>query len=204
MTDVKVTLSDKRQNELQKITNQDNGEFTFNKQEVECGDDYVYVRAQKEDYSVAENKVDIIKSGDNIRTELFLQRIRKQFTVGDNLAKFFNIEIIYFDFDKSNIRYDAAVDLSKIVEVMKEYPKMKIAIKSHTDSRGSDAYNLALSDRRAKSTLEWMVKQGISRDRLTAKGYGETQLVNGCSNGVPCTEEEHQANRRSEFIITEM
>ena len=87
---------------------------------------------------------------------------------------------------------------------MKEYPKMKIAIKSHTDSRGSDAYNLALSDRRAKSTLEWMVKQGISRDRLTAKGYGETQLVNGCSNGVPCTEEEHQANRRSEFIITEM
>ena len=87
---------------------------------------------------------------------------------------------------------------------MKEYPKMKIAIKSHTDSRGSDAYNLTLSDRRAKSTLEWMVKQGISRDRLTAKGYGETQLVNGCSNGVPCTEEEHQANRRSEFIITEM
>ena len=81
---------------------------------------------------------------------------------------------------------------------------MKIAIKSHTDSRGSDAYNLALSDRLAKSTLEWMVKQGISRDRLTAKGYGETQLVNGCSNGVPCTEEEHQANRRSEFIITEM
>ena len=109
-----------------------------------------------------------------------------------------------FDFDKSNIRYDAAVDLSKIVEVMKEYPKMKIAIKSHTDSRGSDAYNLALSDRRAKSTLEWMVKQGISRDRLTAKGYGETQLVNGCSNGVPCTEEEHQQNRRSEFIITQM
>ena len=204
LTDVKVTLSDKRQNELQKITNQDNGEFAFNKQEVECGDDYVYVRAQKEDYSVAENKVDITKSGDNIRTELFLQRIRKQFTVGDNLAKFFNIEIIYFDFDKSNIRYDAAVDLSKIVEVMKEYPKMKIAIKSHTDSRGSDAYNLALSDRRAKSTLEWMVKQGISRDRLTAKGYGETQLVNGCSNGIPCTEEEHQANRRSEFIITEM
>ena len=138
------------------MTNQDNGEFAFNKQEVECGDDYVYVRAQKEDYSVAENKVDITKSGDNIRTELFLQRIRKQFTVGDNLAKFFNIEIIYFDFDKSNIRYDAAVDLSKIVEVMKEYPKMKIAIKSHTDSRGSDAYNLALSDRRAKSTLEWI------------------------------------------------
>lgn len=106
--------------------------------------------------------------------------------------------------NKSDIRPDAAVELAKIVEVMKEYPKMKIDIRSHTDSRASDAYNLALSDRRAKSTLEWIVKQGIERKRLTAKGYGETRLVNGCSNGVPCTEEEHQANRRSEFIIVSM
>ena len=106
--------------------------------------------------------------------------------------------------DKSNIRPDAAVELAKIVEVMKEHPAMKIDIRSHTDSRASDDYNLKLSDRRAKSTMEWIVKQGIDRKRLTAKGYGETQLVNGCSNGVPCTEEEHQANRRSEFIVVSM
>ena len=87
---------------------------------------------------------------------------------------------------------------------MKQYPKMKIDIRSHTDSRATDAYNLALSDRRAKATLEWIVKQGIDRKRLKAKGYGETQLVNGCSNGVPCTEEQHQANRRSEFIVVSM
>ena len=106
--------------------------------------------------------------------------------------------------DKSDIRPDAAVELAKIVEVMRENPKMKIDIRSHTDSRASDEYNLRLSERRAKATLEWMVKQGIERKRLTAKGYGETQLVNGCSNGVPCTDEEHQANRRSEFIIVSM
>ena len=121
-----------------------------------------------------------------------------------DLAKVLNIKEIYFDFDKSDIRPDAAVELAKIVEVMRENPKMKIDIRSHTDSRGDDSYNLRLSDRRAKATLEWMVKQGIERKRLTAKGYGETQLVNGCSNGVPCTDEEHQANRRSEFIIVSM
>ena len=104
-----------------------------------------------------------------------------------DLAKVLNIKEIYFDLDKSDIRPDAAVELAKIVEVMRENPKMKIDIRSHTDSRGADSYNLKLSDRRAKATLEWMVKQGIERKRLTAKGYGETQLVNGCSNGVPCT-----------------
>ena len=121
-----------------------------------------------------------------------------------DLAKVLNIKEIYFDLDKSDIRPDAAVELAKIVEVMRENPKMKIDIRSHTDSRASDEYNLRLSERRAKATLEWIVKQGIERKRLTAKGYGETQLVNGCSNGVPCTDEEHQANRRSEFIIVSM
>ena len=121
-----------------------------------------------------------------------------------DLAKVLNIKEIYFDLDKSDIRPDAAVELAKIVEVMRENPKMKIDIRSHTDSRGADSYNLKLSDRRAKATLEWIVKQGIDRKRLKAKGYGETRLVNGCSNGVPCTEEEHQENRRSEFIVVAM
>ena len=121
-----------------------------------------------------------------------------------DLAKVFEIKEIKFDYNKADIRSDAAVELTKIVEVMREYPKMKIDIRSHTDSRGADSYNLKLSDRRAKATLEWIVKQGIDRKRLKAKGYGETRLVNGCSNGVPCTEEEHQENRRSEFIVVAM
>jgi outer membrane protein OmpA-like peptidoglycan-associated protein len=81
---------------------------------------------------------------------------------------------------------------------------MKIDIRSHTDSRQTIQYNDALSDGRAKSTMAWLVKNGIKASRLTAKGYGETQLVNKCSDGIQCTEAEHQANRRSEFIITSM
>lgn len=87
---------------------------------------------------------------------------------------------------------------------MEEYPKMKIDIRSHTDSRASHKYNDQLSDRRAKSTLQWLIDQGIDASRLTAKGYGERQLVNQCADGVKCTEEEHQENRRSEFVIVKI
>ena len=84
---------------------------------------------------------------------------------------------------------------------MEEYPDLVIHIESHTDSRASHAYNDVLSEKRAQSTLNWLVDQGIDRSRLSAKGYGENQLVNDCSDGVQCTEEEHQLNRRSMFII---
>ena len=110
--------------------------------------------------------------------------------------------MIYFNLDKSNIRREAALDLEKILDVLKEHPTMKLDIRSHTDSRQTHKYNEALSDRRAKSTIKWLVQNGIAPNRLTGKGYGETQLVNGCSNGVPCTEAEHKINRRSELIIT--
>lgn len=96
------------------------------------------------------------------------------------------------------------MELAKILAVLEEYPKMKIDIRSHTDSRASHKYNDRLSDRRAKSTLQWLIDQGIDASRLTAKGYGERQLVNQCADGVKCTEEEHQENRRSEFVIVKM
>ena len=118
----------------------------------------------------------------------------------------FGIKIIYFDLDKSNIRPDAALELAKILDVMEQYPTMKIDVRSHTDCRQTAKYNAALSDRRAKSTRAWLVSKGIAKDRLTGKGYGESQLVNDCgcepTNESNCTEEQHQANRRSEFIIT--
>ncbi|TRW97922.1 OmpA family protein, partial [Flavobacterium gawalongense] len=110
--------------------------------------------------------------------------------------------MIYFDFDKSDIRIEAALDLEKILDVLNQYPAMKLDIRSHTDSRGSFKYNEALSDRRAKSTINWLIKNGVAKNRLVGKGYGENLLVNNCSDGVKCTEDEHQLNRRSEFIIT--
>ena len=110
--------------------------------------------------------------------------------------------MIYFDLDKSNIRKEAAMDLEKILDVLNQNPTMKLDIRSHTDSRQTFKYNEALSERRVKSTMGWLIKNGIDSSRLTGRGYGETQLVNKCSDGVKCNEEEHQLNRRSEFIIT--
>ena len=196
-----IVLSDRTMKEVAKQRTKEDGSFDFN--QVDCKELYYYLRGEKEKYETAEVKVSTDKEGETYY-EMLLKPREVAISKNTDLAKVFDIKEIYFDLNKSDIRPDAAVELAKIVEVMKEYPKMKIDIRSHTDSRASDAYNLALSDRRARSTLEWIVKQGIERKRLTAKGYGETRLVNGCSNGVPCTEEEHQANRRSEFIVVSM
>ena len=196
-----IILSDRTMKEVAKQKTKEDGTFAFN--EVDCKELYYYLRGEKEKYETAEVKVNTNKEGETYY-EMLLKPREVAISKNTDLAKVFNIKEIYFDLNKSDIRPDAAVELAKIVEVMKQYPKMKVDIRSHTDSRASDAYNLALSDKRAKSTLEWIVKQGIERKRLTAKGYGETRLVNGCSNGVPCTEEEHQANRRSEFIVVSM
>ena len=122
--------------------------------------------------------------------------------MGDDLGKCFGIKMIYFDLDKSNIRTEAALDLEKILAVLNDNPTMKLDIRSHTDSRATFKYNEALSGRSAKSTIEWLIKNGVNKNRLTGRGYGETELVNKCADDVPCTEAEHQENRRSEFIIT--
>ena len=200
IANAKVILSDKVMKEVGKDQSKTDGTFTFEK--VNCNDSHYYLRGEKEKYETAEVNVTVGK--DEVVYEILLNPREVAIKKGMDLAKVFEIKEIKFDYNKADIRPDAAVELTKIVEVMREYPKMKIDIRSHTDSRGSDSYNLKLSERRAKATLEWMVKQGIERKRLTAKGYGETQLVNGCSNGVPCTEEEHQENRRSEFIVVAM
>lgn len=113
------------------------------------------------------------------------------------------LEYILYDFNKADIRPDAEPDLQSVVDLMNKYPDMKIELSSHTDARGEDKYNEDLSQRRANSAVSWIVAKGIAANRIVAKGYGEKQLLNSCSNGVECTEEEHQLNRRTEFKITE-
>lgn len=115
----------------------------------------------------------------------------------------FTINNIYYDLDKWAIRADAEPPLDNLVRIMKQYP-IHAELSSHTDSRASFDYNMELSQKRAESAVRYMVLQGVDPSRITAKGYGETKLVNGCADGVPCTEEEHQANRRTEFKITEV
>ena len=116
-----------------------------------------------------------------------------------------DLEIIYFDLDKYNIRPDAAVELDKVVTLMNKYPGMVIRLESHTDSRAVDKYNIVLSENRAKSTYDYIISKGINPERITKyEGFGESQLVNKCKNGVRCSEDEHQLNRRTEFVIIKM
>jgi len=116
-----------------------------------------------------------------------------------------NLDPIYFDLDKSFIRPDAAEVLDVVVGIMNKYPSMVIRMESHTDSRADDDYNIALSQRRAKATYEYIIGAGIDPSRITSyEGKGETELVNKCSNGVKCSEDEHQMNRRTEFFILKM
>ena len=197
LPNAKVSLFDEKFKLLNTFLSDNYGHYDF---EVECGNDY-YLRAEKLEYSTFEKR--IVIPNENGKTEIPIQLEKKIIGVknGDDLAITFGIKIIYFDLDKSNIREDATIELEKILDVMLENPKIKINIRSHTDSRASSEYNDQLSERRAKSTRDWLVKNGVSADRLTAKGYGERELVNKCSDDVACSEEEHQANRRSEFII---
>ena len=168
---------------------------------VDCGKDY-HVRAEKSEYNTKEQKISISSLEGKTYLPIALEKTKCKVTIGDDLGKCFGIKNIYFDFDKYNIRVEAAIDLEKILIVLTDNPGMKLDIRSHTDSRGTFKYNEVLSNNRAKSTIQWLIKNGIHPNRLTAKGYGENQLVNHCSDGVYCTEEEHQLNRRSEFIIT--
>ncbi|WP_442844744.1 OmpA family protein [Leeuwenhoekiella sp. H156] len=169
------------------------GEYSFN--QIPCGDVY-FVRASKEGYSTEEQSIEVSEDEEEITMALIPEKIE----AGFDLAVL--IEPIYFDFDKSNIRPDAAVELQKIIQILKEYPGLRIDVRSHTDSRGDDDYNMALSQRRNESTIQYIIEEGgISADRISGRGYGESQLLNECSNGVACSEEQHQLNRRSQFIV---
>ena len=193
----KISLFNNSFKVLKTSTSDKNGYFYF---DVDCDTNY-YIRAEQTDYNTIEKRIEIPNNSGKTEVSIQLDKNIKEVKNGDDLAKTFGIKIIYFDLDKSNIREDAALELEKILDVLLENPTIKINIRSHTDSRASFEYNDQLSEKRAQSTMAWLVNNSIVASRLTAKGYGERELVNKCADNVPCTEEEHQANRRSEFII---
>lgn len=182
----------------QSMTDHD-GKYVF-EQPIFC--DMLYrVRASQMNYSTDENSLKIPKKSGESELNLAIKRTKEFLAPGTDLRFVLGIPDIYFDLDKSNIRTDAEIELQKILNVMLEYPNLVVDIRSHTDSRGSNVYNEKLSDRRANSSRQWLIDKGIAPERLTAKGYGENRLVNHCADGVKCSEEEHQQNRRSEFIV---
>ncbi|MFH6936313.1 OmpA family protein [Flavobacterium sp. FlaQc-30] len=193
----KVTLLDDQFKVIAEVVAGADGTYNFN---VDCNKTYK-VRATKENYEANEISALTQTISGETNLEIPLEKRIKPINVGTDLAKTLDIPIIYFDLDKSFIRKEAAFELEKIVAVMQQYPKMKIDVRSHTDSRQTAKYNMTLSDRRVKSTIQWLIKKGIAANRLTGKGYGESKLVNHCFDGVACDEAEHKLNRRSEFVI---
>lgn len=167
---------------------------------------FIYQLEQNSDYSIVANQ-----AGRYSQTELVstkgLDRSKTLYVTlklgvcnlieGDNWV----LKNIHYDFDKFNIRPDAAVILDNVVAIMKQNPSLVIELSSHTDSRGDDQYNQRLSQQRAESAVAYLVRNGIDRSRLVAAGYGESRLLNTCGNGVNCSEEQHQENRRTEIKV---
>ncbi|TYA56366.1 OmpA family protein [Formosa maritima] len=186
-----VQLIDESGKIIEEVTTNELGEYSF---EVDCDNKYT-ILGSKPDYKDAIAKIETTDEHEKVhQADLLLIPL-----INDNEIV---INPIFFNFDKWDIRPDAAYELENIVAVMREHPNMVIKIESHTDSRGSDSYNMKLSDRRAKSTRDYLYSRNIAQDRIeSAIGFGESRLVNDCSNGVKCSEEQHQENRRSKFII---
>lgn len=126
------------------------------------------------------------------------KRSAKEYEGSTSIAYLINI---YYDLGKTNIRPDAASELTKLLKILKDNPNLIVEISAHTDAQGDSRKNLPLSQKRAEAVVNWLIQRGIQRDRLVAKGYGETQLVNNCDDGIPCSEQEHQLNRRTEFRV---
>ena len=199
LMDAKITLIDNKGKVFGEMLSKKDGTYSFDV--LTCEIEQYTIKGTKLDYrpDIKTFETKKVTNKSNV-TKIDLNLDLDPLIIGNQIV----IQPIYFDFDKSNIREDAKYELENIVTVMRNHPKMVIKIESHTDSRGSRSYNRSLSDRRAKSTREYLYSRGIERYRIeSAIGFGEDNLLNHCddANRYKCTEEEHQLNRRSYFYI---
>lgn len=188
LADAKVSILDDKKNVIASETSDAKGEVNF---KIECDTPYS-IQASKDGFegnvfSVAKSK------GPTAKVDAPLQPIDVIITPVEII-----LNPIFFEFNKSNITQEGAFELDKLVQVMKSNDKLIIFAKSHTDRRGSDSYNLSLSERRVQSTVQYIISKGIPAERISGKGFGETEPKVICDK---CTGEEHSQNRRSEFLI---
>ncbi len=189
LSGARVDLFDSKENKLKSQTTDTNGKATI---AVACNQAHV-LQAFMDGYESNAETIAAQRSGEkNVRIAL---RPIDQIVEGEMVK----LNPILFDFDKHNIKPQAAFELDKLVELMKKNPDMVIKVEGHTDNRGSDAYNMDLSDRRAKSTVQYVISKGIAKDRISGQGFGESRPAADC--GSTCTEAQHQQNRRSDFIV---
>lgn len=221
LSNASLTLFDENFNAVSTIASDEKGNYVFPK--IKCGKKYA-IRASKNEYGIKEISITIKKLNGITTLEIPMDKTFKPMTakaievrkvsvspvkigtikVGTDLAKLLHIPMNFFDLGKATIKKTSEPQLQKVVDLLNQYPAIKLDIRSHTDSRQSDANNMILSEKRAQSTKNWLVQKGIDESRLTAKGYGETRLVNRCADGAKCNEKQHEQNRRSEFIITNL
>lgn len=189
LSDVQLVLFDKRDNRLKSKNSDSRGESAFS---LACNQEHV-IQAHKSGYESAAETVPSQKSGER-HIEISLKPI-DDIVEGDRVK----LNPIFFEFDKYNITPKAAFELDKLVELMKKNTEIKVKVEAHTDNRGSDSYNQILSERRAKSTVEYVISKGIDRNRISGEGFGEKRPLHNCATN--CTDKQHDENRRSEFII---
>ncbi|MDJ0646901.1 MAG: OmpA family protein [Flavobacteriaceae bacterium] len=196
ITNAVITVVDEEGNEIKNLETDATGNYRFT---LSCRNTFT-VTATKIQYDKEEHIVNTANYFDAPPLEVN-QLLEKQIKQVSEEKVVIKANPIYFGFDKYNITKEASKELDRIVEIMKENPTLIIEAASHTDARGPKTYNQKLSERRAKSTVNYIVSKGISKDRITAKGYGESQLINNCKDGVRCGIEKHKLNRRTEFVI---
>lgn len=191
LSNTTIKLIDETGKIIEEIFSDENGNYEF---DVSCNKEYVIIGSVK---TYSDDRIEVKTDDENKvinERDLLLESLIK----GNQII----IKPIFFDYGKWNIRTDAEYELENIVDVLRANPNMVIKIEAHTDSRGRDKFNMRLSDKRAKSTRDYILSRGISSNRIeSAIGFGESQLLNKCRNGVKCTAEEHQLNRRSYFYI---
>ena len=203
----KIVIIDKfTQTEIENLTTPSSGEFKKALIDKNIHDKVSYkITLEKEGYlSKTVDYTSIISMPGDIILHEMLNITLDKIELGMDIGKIINIQPIYFNLGKWDIRKDAQIELNKIIKVLNENSSMEIELGSHTDCRGNEAANLSLSDKRAKSCVDY-IKNGINdKNRISGKGYGESMPVNDCAcveNKTACSEKEHQINRRTEFKV---
>jgi len=171
--------------------------------EGDCKDGQYNLSISLDEYDMASQMFSVLKANDTEAIEIMLDKSIKRAAPGTNLVKFLNLKPVYFDLDKAGIRPDASKTLMAVLEYMKVFPDMKIQVQSHTDTKAGTNYNMRLSTKRAENTVSYLLANGANEAMITSEGFGETMLVNECTNRNSCPDEKHQENRRSEFIVME-
>ena len=196
LSNTKVLLSDISGQKIDSTISNEKGEYFFT---INCLDSLKLI-AKKINYTTEIFHAN--STAQNADTIFVDFRLKEKDILMRGNQHILNIDPFYFDFDRADVSTQSVIGVLTIVDILRKYPSLHIEINSHTDSRGTDEYNIKLSNLRSAVMKQWIVARGIDEARITANGYGESKLMNDCADGVKCKEEEHAKNRRSEFLIT--